>query len=133
MTAKPLRISLSVIAAFSLDGRVFRAFDHLIAAGVGELLLVPVGLAEGDLRGVVDGCPVPWEEAWTTLDAPLKQSVALDSELMQWRWARLLKVCRNGWQLDQIGLGNSAGAQKSLDRMTHLSGVRFVQIRSKKS
>lgn len=123
------RTPLSVIAAFSLDGRVFRAFDHLIAAGVGELLFVPVHLAEGDLRGVVDGCPVPWGEVWAVLDTPLSKGASLDGEALEWNWPRLYQICNRGWQIDQIGLGNSRGERKSLDRLTHVSGLRFVQIR----
>lgn len=121
-------IPVSVIAAFSLDGHVFRAFDHLVAAGVGELLFVPQALAQGDLRGVVDRCPVPWDEVWAVLDTPLEASAAIDTEAMAWNWPRLYQMCRGGWQLDRIGLGGSAGERKALDRLTHVSGVRFAQI-----
>ncbi len=60
-------LSLSAIAAFSASVRLHRAFGHLVAAAAGSLLCVPLPLAAGDLRAVVDGCPVPWEEVWALL------------------------------------------------------------------
>jgi len=124
------RTPLSMIAIFSLDGRIFRAFDHLIAAGLGEALFVPQHLADGDLRGVVDYCPIPWEEAWMVLDTPLADGLPVDFASTRNHWPRLAKLHETGWQFDQIGVGNSDRQQKSIDRMTHISGLRFVRIRS---
>jgi len=122
------RTPLFLVAAFSPEGRVFRAFDHLIAAGIGEMLLCPVHLAEGDLRGVIDYCPVPWEEAWAVLDTPLDGAAAIDCETMSSQWPRLARLHRSGWLADSIGLGNSVAQTKSIDRITHASGLRFVRI-----
>jgi len=124
------RTPLAMVAAFSLDGRVFRAFNHLIAAGVGELMFCPVHLADGDLRGVIDYCPVPWEEAWTVLDTPLDDSVPVDFASTANHWPRLAALHDTGWEYDQIAIGNSISVQKTIERMTHASGLRFVRIGS---
>jgi hypothetical protein len=126
------RTPLILIASFAVDGRVFRAFDHLIAAGVGEILLAPMVVADGDLRGVIDYCPVPWEEAWTVLDTPLDEATPLDDVTLLRNWPRLARLHRSGWQFDQISIGNSSGPTKSIDRVAHASGLRFVRIRSLK-
>lgn len=55
---------------FATDGQVYRAFDHLIAARMGTLLLVPMHMVTGRCDAVVDGCPVPWEEVHAVLEYP---------------------------------------------------------------
>ena len=64
-----LRLPLETLLPFAHDGRACRSFDHLIFSRVGSLLLVPVWAVVGDLRQVVDGCPVPWQEVCDVLDA----------------------------------------------------------------
>lgn len=125
-------IPLSLIASFSRVNAIWRAFDHLIAPGVDGLLFVPVHLADGDLRQVVDGCPVLWEEAWATLDTPVEsRSPTVAPETLAARWPALRTLFPHGWRLDSIGLGNSGGELKSIERLSHPSGVRFVQVKSK--
>jgi hypothetical protein len=55
---------------FATDGQVYRAFDHLIAARMGTLLLVPLHLVTGRCDALVDGCPVPWEELHAVIEYP---------------------------------------------------------------
>lgn len=64
------QVPVAAVVAFAADGRVWRAFDHLLATGPGTLALFPVGLIDGDLTRVTDGCPVPWPEVWAVLDTP---------------------------------------------------------------
>ena len=125
-------VHLVELARFAADQRVFRAFDHLIATRAGELLLLPVHLAEGDLRAVIDGCPVPWEEAWAALDTPVA-GAPFAAERLAAHFPRLYRLFRDGWTLDHIGIGNSQRENRSLERMTHDSGVRFVWVRPAES
>lgn len=125
-------ISLSLIASFSRVDAIWRAFDHLIAPGVDGLLFVPVHLADGDLRQVVDGCPVLWEEAWATLDTPLDAPESIAPQVITEKWPRLASLFPRGWLLDSIGLGNSGGELKSIERLSHPSGVRYVQVKNLK-
>lgn len=64
-----LTVNFSTMQRLAHGGTVWRAFDHLLAAAGDRLLLVPIGLMDGDLTQVVDGCPVPWAEVWAVLDA----------------------------------------------------------------
>ena len=123
------RTPLILIAAFAVDGRVFRAFDHLIAAGVGEILFAPVVIAEGDLCGVIDYCPVPWEEAWAVVDTPLDEARPLCDKDMT-KWPRLSRLHATGWSFDEISIGNSAGPNKSIERVSHNTGLRFARIKA---
>lgn len=122
------QIELALIAPFSRVEVVFRAFNHLIAPGIGEALFVPVHLAGGDLRGVRDGCPMPWEEAWSALDSPVSGD-EVDADLLAQRWPRLAALRKCGWRRDSIGLGNSGGEKKSIERLWHPCGLRFVRIK----
>jgi hypothetical protein len=119
-------ITVATVARFSRDGRVWRAFDCLLAAGPGTLLLVPVGLAEGDLTRVVDGCPVPWPEVWAVLDAPAEQVRQLPPEAL----AKLVPLAAAwltpfGWERDVVP------ARESVPTMTRLrapDGVRLALL-----
>jgi len=64
----PYLVDIDILRGFSADGRLYRAFDHLIAARHGSLLMVPLIVLQGRFDGVVDGCPVPWEEVCAVLD-----------------------------------------------------------------
>jgi len=123
-------IPLSLIASFSRVDVAFRAFDHLIAPGVDGLLFVPIHLVDGDLRQVVDGCPVVWEEAWATIDSPVEEAQDVAATQLAHAWPRLASLFRDNWRVDTIGLGNSRGEQKSIERLSHPSGVRYVRVKS---
>lgn len=117
-----LRLPLETLAGFSHDRRVFRSFDHLILPGVGSLLLVPIWAAEGDLRRVVDGCPVPWEEVCDVLDSPALGVSVGDPGVVP---APLRALAGDDWQLQLFCL---ARREKKTRRFVHSSGIRFADI-----
>lgn len=115
------RFPLETLLGFSHDGRAFRSFDHLIFSQVGTLLLVPVWRACGDLRRVVDGCPVPWEEVWDVLDAPADASTGGEPALP----ASLQVLAVDGWQQQLFRL---ARRETMARRFVHTSGIRFADL-----
>lgn len=117
---------VALAAAFSFDRRVYRAFGHLLAAGDGTLLIVPMAIANGDLRGVVDHCPVPWPEAWAVMDTEVERSIPMSPEVMRTEHPALAEWSDTGWGLDFITLGNSP--RPKIPRLCHESGVRFAQV-----
>lgn len=119
-------IRVETVARFAGDGRVWRAFDHLLAAGPGRLLLVPVGLADGDLTGVIDGCPVPWGEVWAVVDVPL----AAPQPLSPARLAALAPQAAtwlppHGWVRDVVPARERV---PTLTRLTAPDGVRLAML-----
>lgn len=122
-----LDVSVSTIAAFSRDGRVFRAFGHLLAAAAGSVLCVPLALAGGSLRHVTDGCPVPWGEAFAVLDEPSRAPVALPELTLAREFPLLAGIAPAAWASDWIGLG--PGAPRPVLRLTHESGIRYAVAR----
>ncbi|QZA80879.1 hypothetical protein [Deefgea piscis] len=61
-------LSLTTLRPFSLDGRLYRCFGHVLAAHHGSLLAVPLLACCGDFRQLIDGCPVPYDEALMVID-----------------------------------------------------------------
>lgn len=119
-------IHIHTITAFAHDRRVWRAFDHLLAAGRGRLLLVPVGLADGILTGVVDGCPVPWEEVWAVLDAAPQSPAPMSPD----RLARVAPQVATrfspfGWVRDVVA---ARATVPTLTRLTGPDGVRYAML-----
>lgn len=47
---------------------LYRAFGHVLAAGEGWLLAVPLPQVQGSLGGLIDGCPVPYHEVLAVLE-----------------------------------------------------------------
>lgn len=123
MNVPPLfRIPLVSLLAFAQDGRVFRSFDHLILARAGSLLLVPVWAADGDLRRVTDGCPVPWEEVFDVLDAPAAGVSVGDPDIVP---RRLRELAGDDWQLQMFRM---ARRTRPTRRFVHSSGVRYADL-----
>jgi hypothetical protein len=116
------RLPLGTLAGWSHDGRVFRSFDHLILPKPGALLLVPVWVASGDLRRVIDGCPVPWEEVFDVLDAPAAGVSVGDPEVVP---TPLRALAGDDWQLQVFRM---ARRLRSTRRFVHSSGMRFADI-----
>lgn len=120
-------IHIRTIASFApATALVWRSFDHLIVPGPGTLLLVPVVEVDGDMTGVIDGCPVPWAEAWAVIDTPPAQPVALSPERLG-RLAPALasRMAPHGWMHDVVP------AQAMVPTMTRLvgpDGVRFAML-----
>lgn len=123
----PLEFPLRAIAGLSEDGAVYRAFDHLVAYRHGELLLVPVAMGSGDLRAVVDRCPIPWEEVCVVIDTPAMEETPLSPEVFARNVPTLAAWRAEGWSIDHIALG--AAARRALKRYVHVSGVRFARLR----
>ena len=121
-------IHVPTVSRFAADGRVWRSFDHLMAAGPGRLLLVPVGLADGDMTRVTDGCPVPWPEVWAVLDAPQTRPCAVPPD----RLAALVPLAAAhlapyGWVRDVVPAGATV---PTITRLTAPDGVRLALLGS---
>jgi len=118
-------ITAERLAAFSADGRLYRAFDHVVAALHGCVLLVPMYLVRGDLSAVVDGCPVPWEEVDDVLRREPGATHAFDfaaepySALIQ----GVADLVPSGWSLDFVNINRSS---HHAWRLMHWSGLRFA-------
>lgn len=124
------QIPVDTIAAFSAVGRVHRAFGHLIAAAHGALLCVPVAIATGDLRQVVDSCPVPWDEVFAVIDQPLINPLPTPLDrfmgfnpppepLLSLGWT-------DGWVIDVIAI--RPGDRANVRRLSHCSGLCFANV-----
>lgn len=118
MNAISTEVSVSVVAGFAGDGRVYRAFNHLLASRPGEMLLVPLGRTVGDLRAVVDACPLPWAEVWAVLDAAPAAPALVPPESLCAEHPRLAMITPYGWVRDALEIGAT--------RLTHASGIRFA-------
>lgn len=122
-----LQVPVSSVARFAVDGRVWRAFDHLLATGPGRLALFPVGLVDGDLTRVVDGCPVPWAEVWAVIDAPeAPAGRVLTPEAL----ARLAPLAAahlppHGWWMDVVP---SRATVPTVTRLTAPCGARLALL-----
>lgn len=114
-------LPLEKLLPFAQDGRVFRAYDHLILARVGALLMVPVFRVSGDLRRVVDGCPVPWEEVCDVLDAPaMTVAVCLNPP------SDLAHLAPIGWKREFFHL---ARRDRRVKRLVHtVTGMRYAEV-----
>lgn len=114
---------------FSADGQVYRAFNHLIAARMGTLLLVPIHLVTGRFEEVVDGCPVPWEEVHAVLEYPASNRIdpflshAWNDELQQ---VEYLGIAAMECEMDYI-TPMVKGEEKVL-RLVHPTGLRYAVV-----
>ena len=121
-----IHIPIDRIRLFSTDGQLYRAFDHLIAARMGTLLLVPLHLVVGRCDEVLDGCPVPWEEVFAVLEYPQQPPYAtlIQDDLIE--------------QLEHIGIDIAAcerdtiapmvNGQEKVLRLVHPCGVRYAVV-----
>lgn len=124
----PYLVNFDALQRFSGDGKLYRAYDHLIAAANGTLLVAPIIVVQGRFHDVVDGCPVPWEEAYSVIEA---ESLPFMMELVHMPTisAELDKVgslCldRSQWQFDFIGVHDEE--RRNILRFKHASGVRYA-------
>src|SRR5690606_28254872 len=95
-----IRVPLGVIARFAMHGEVYRAYAHAIAADQGMVLLVPIELVNGDLTGLIDGCPVPWEEVTTLIEAPDNAPRPLLAHVDTVLGRPLLELAPSHWDVD---------------------------------
>lgn len=118
-------IDVARLAAFAGDGRLYRCFDHVVAALHGSVLLVPMFRVAGDLSRLVDGCPVPWDEVDEVLrlERGATHDFDFDAEPYGERVMGLAELARDGWSLDFMRL---RGSPALVWRLQHRSGVRFA-------
>lgn len=116
------RVHVRQLAPFSGDGRVYWAFDHLVAARSGAVLLVPMWVVHGPLDGCVHGCPVPWDEVFDVLHTPRhKAHQAPVAESASALVSALGDLTREMWMADSIITGGGIAA-----RFSHVSGIVFA-------
>lgn len=122
----PYLVDFDALQRFSGDGKLYRAYDHLIAATHGMLLMAPLIVVQGRFTNVVDGCPVPWEEVFAVIEA---ESTPFMLELVHmpqvnFELARLdpLGLDRSQWEFDFIGTHDDT--RRNILRFKHASGVR---------
>ena len=117
---------------FSADGQVYRAFNHLVAARMGTLLMVPMNLVAGRCNEVIDGCPVPWEEVHAVLEYPAVRLSIQEAHVAYWNFNYHVQ------QLKHLGIDPAEcemdhitpmvnGEEKVL-RLVHPSGVRYAVV-----
>lgn len=126
-------VHIDTLRLFAADGQVYRAFDHLIAARMGTLLLVPLHLVTGPWHlpsgrpAVVDGCPVPWEEVHAVLEYPatnpIVHAVATLAEFNSLQWFPTLGLSPAACELDHIA--PMVNGKEKVLRLVHPCGVRF--------
>lgn len=126
----PSLFSLSHLSQFSANGQVYRAFNHLIAASMGRLLLIPIHLVAGRCDTVIDGCPVPWEEVHAVLDYPVNLltdpreiEIAFDALAASGIFSVLHL---HKWEADHIS--PMVNGEEKVIRLTHVSGIRYAVV-----
>lgn len=120
-------VRVETVARFAADSQVWRSFDHLVAYNGEALLMVPIALARGNLLGVIDGLPVPWEEALAVLsaegDAPKRVSVETLASLAP---ALVRSFPPEGWVVDRVPAGPKVPV---LIRAVGPDGIRWARAR----
>lgn len=130
---------IETLSAFSADGQLYRAFDHLIAARTGTLLLVPFHLVVGRCDEVLDGCPVPWEEVFAVLEYPVNLLTDLleieiaYSVLTGPKFFPVLRelfpvVYAHEWEMDHIT--PMVNGTEKVFRFVHSCGMRYAVVMS---
>lgn len=123
-----IAIPIEQIAEFSATGKIYRAFDHLIAAQMGSVLLVPICLTRGDLLTTIDGCPVPWDEIHDLLHLGrvAVSDFDLDPDAYSDQVTKLFALSREGWTLDVISINRHPAGRAW--RFCHISGIRYAVV-----
>lgn len=113
------------IGRWDVSGCVHRAFDCLIGVRYGGFLLVPIGLTVGDMRMVIDRCPLPVDEVAAVLAGDPQRNTSEDP--MQSPAMRLLQGFAPAaeWEVDHIALGQLGHA--NIRRLLHPSGIRYAE------
>ncbi|MBZ0104008.1 MAG: hypothetical protein K8H84_00105 [Sulfuricella denitrificans] len=116
-------LPLGTMLPFAQDGKLYRFSNHVVAAGDGWILMVPMFLVLGSLRHLSDGCPVAWDEL-DRLRLDARRAVhAFDFSAEN--WSRLVlgltDLATDGWELDFIKFGHS-----NVWRFVHPAGIRFA-------
>lgn len=124
----PHLVAFDVLCDLSSDRQLYRAYDRLIAATHGTVLVVPQVLVKGRFHDVIDGCPVPWEEVYSIIELPVKPFV-MDLASMPAVHAQLdrldcLGLDHGQWEFDLIGIHDDS--RRNIIRFIHASGVRYA-------
>lgn len=124
-------IPIEAMQLFANEGRVYRAFDHLIAARPGALMIVPIRLVTGSVQDVIDGCPVPHEEVYAVLEYQSADPVhclrSTMPELTQINRLGYLGFDLYEFTVDRISPMVNGHADNVL-RLSHPSGVRYAVV-----
>ncbi|MTD32444.1 hypothetical protein [Paludibacterium denitrificans] len=95
--------------------------------------MAPLHVLEGSLLGLVDGCPVPWNEACAVIDTPTDTAVSLDSIDFTDTVARLAAVAVEGWSMGvlpefkAIVFGHDSGLKIAIAADRHSSCKRALK------
>ncbi|HQS59941.1 MAG: hypothetical protein B7Y56_03295 [Gallionellales bacterium 35-53-114] len=133
----PPFVPIERLRHFSADGQVYRAFNHLIAASMGRLLLVPLHLVSGPWHlstgkpAVIHGCPVPWEEVHAVLDYPV--NLLVDGLEIEIAFSHLFDLnifwpvtYVHEWTADHIS--PMVKGEEKVIRLVHQSGLRYAVV-----
>ncbi|MCB5187409.1 hypothetical protein LG200_05240 [Methylobacillus caricis] len=117
-------IQIDLLLHFAEDKRLYRAFDHIIAVSSCSLLVVPVQHIRGSFAGVLDGCPVPWEEVLDLIEAEGSDSNRLSDIAYIWPHLDPLYALYEQMHFERISLaGNTSN---NIIRVSHPCGLRFA-------
>lgn len=86
------QIPIAVLHEFADGGHVARAYQYLFAARNGATLAVPMRLVWGPFDGVLDRLPVPWEEAWSLINADHERARSLNERTVHSFGARIART-----------------------------------------
>ncbi len=108
------------------EGRLlYRAFGHLLVAGDGWLLAAPLAAVTGRLNDLIDGCPVPFDEALAVIEhqpaslLPYDPAAQLFSDLVN----GLVRLYPDGWAFEPMALCAGGSA---VGLLSHPSGTRLA-------
>ncbi|WP_024303354.1 hypothetical protein [Pseudogulbenkiania sp. MAI-1] len=127
-----MALQLLSLLPFSSDRRVYRSFGHAIVAEPGLVAVAPLSALDGSLRGMVDGCPVPWHEAWAVIDTPTAAAVDLASHDFAPVVGRLADMAGAGWslgvmhELQAVLFGHESGIKVAIAAELVFKGDRHV-------
>ncbi|MCX7206072.1 MAG: hypothetical protein NT086_08855 [Proteobacteria bacterium] len=105
-------LTLDQLRPFAANDVLYRCYGHVIAAGDGTLLVVPITLVSGDLRQLVDGCPVSYHEALTVIETPISMDlpVCVDDGMHCRTVRNLIHLDANPWRIQpaRLAVGSDA-------------------------
>lgn len=112
------------IRRYAEGSPLHRAFGHVLAAGDGWLLAVPLTHIRGSLRDLIDGCPVPYFEVLAVVEYAGAVMPILPQSSAFGRWVnRLTTLVEDDWRFAPIRL-SEGGAAVAL--FIQRGGIRFA-------
>lgn len=116
--------TLDRIRCFAAGAPLYRAFGHVLAAGDGWLLAVPLTHLRGSLRDLIDGCPVPYYEVLSVIEyTGPAMPIRPQSSAFGWWVNRLATLAEVDWRFAPIRL-SEGGAAVAL--FIQRGGMRFA-------